>query len=204
MGRRRGHPPDAGPAQRADTLESKPPSSLSSAVTEYIQPCNSGVFRPFHSISESMHRAATSQGQIIDLGKHRAGILHFAYSFGRAGPCVLLAENADAAGKIQSECRAVINRREILIEWGDCDPATIVYFPRYFEYGDACTGALFASAGMPKPELLEHHNIAGIPLVDAHARFFAASRFGETLTVESRITAWGRSSFSVLHRFLKG
>jgi 4-hydroxybenzoyl-CoA thioesterase len=102
------------------------------------------------------------------------------------------------------EGRAVIHRREILIEWGDCDPATIVYFPRYFEYGDACTGALFASAGMPKPELLKNHNIAGIPLVDAHARFFAASKFGETLTVESRITAWGRSSFSVLHRFLRG
>jgi 4-hydroxybenzoyl-CoA thioesterase len=116
----------------------------------------------------------------------------------------LLAENANVAGKIRAESSAVIHRREILIEWGDCDPATIVYFPRYFEYGDACTGALFASAGMPKPELLKNHNIAGIPLVDAHARFFAASRFGETLTVESRITAWGRSSFSVLHRFLKG
>lgn len=151
-----------------------------------------------------MHRAAASQGQIIDLGKQRAGILHFAYSFGRAGPVVSLAENADAAGKIQSECCAVINRREILVEWGDCDPATIVYFPRYFEYGDACTNALFASVGMTKPELIKNHNIAGIPLVDAHARFFVASRFGETLTVESRITAWGRNSFSVLHRFLRG
>jgi 4-hydroxybenzoyl-CoA thioesterase len=57
---------------------------------------------------------------------------------------------------------------------------------------------------MPKPELLKNHNIAGIPLVDAHARFFAASKFGETLIVESRITAWGRSSFSVLHCFLRG
>jgi 4-hydroxybenzoyl-CoA thioesterase len=116
----------------------------------------------------------------------------------------LLAEDSDAARRFYAEGRAVIHRREILIEWGDCDPATIVYFPRYFEYGDACTGALFASVGMPKPELLKNHNIAGIPLVDAHARFFAASKFGETLTVESRITAWGRSSFSVLHRFLRG
>ena len=116
----------------------------------------------------------------------------------------MLAENVDAEGRLYAEGRTVIHRREILIEWGDCDPATIVYFPNYFVYGDACTAALFASVGMPKPELLKNHNIAGIPLVDAHARFFAASKFGETLIVESRITAWGRSSFSILHRFFRG
>jgi 4-hydroxybenzoyl-CoA thioesterase len=117
---------------------------------------------------------------------------------------LLSTEDVDAAEESHLRGDAVIHRREILIEWGDCDPATIVYFPNYFVYGDACTAALFASAGMPKPELLKNHNIAGIPLVDAHGRFFAASKFGQTLTVESRITAWGRSSFSVLHRFLKG
>jgi 4-hydroxybenzoyl-CoA thioesterase len=98
----------------------------------------------------------------------------------------------------------VINRREILLEWGDCDPAGIVYFPNYFAYGDACTNSLFARAGLPKPEMMKTYGIAGIPLVDAHARFFVASKFGETLSVESRITAWGRNSFSVLHRFLRG
>jgi 4-hydroxybenzoyl-CoA thioesterase len=43
------------------------------------------------------------------------------------------------------------NRREIQIEWGDCDPFGIVFFPRYFEYFDACTNALFHRAlGYPK------------------------------------------------------
>ena len=37
----------------------------------------------------------------------------------------------------------LLSRKEIRIEWGDCDPGGIVYFPRYFEYSDACTHALF-------------------------------------------------------------
>ena len=28
----------------------------------------------------------------------------------------------------------LINRRTIRIEWGDCDPAGIVFYPRYFEW----------------------------------------------------------------------
>ena len=30
--------------------------------------------------------------------------------------------------------------RTVRIEWGDCDPAGIVYFPRYFEYFDQLHG----------------------------------------------------------------
>ena len=32
------------------------------------------------------------------------------------------------------------------IEWGDCDPAGIVFYPRYFEMFDGSTTALFSSA----------------------------------------------------------
>jgi 4-hydroxybenzoyl-CoA thioesterase len=96
------------------------------------------------------------------------------------------------------------NRKKISIEWGDCDPAGIAYFPRYFEYCDACTSALFARAGLPKPQMLKNYGIAGIPIVDAHGRFLAPSQFGETVEVESRIVEWGRSSFSVHHRIFRG
>ncbi|HEY1677516.1 MAG TPA: acyl-CoA thioesterase [Candidatus Sulfotelmatobacter sp.] len=92
------------------------------------------------------------------------------------------------------------NRRFILIEWGDCDPARIVYFPRYFEYFDACTTALFRKAGLSKPEMLRKYGIIGIPLVDVHASFRAPSRFGDEVTVESEFTELRRSSFLVRHR----
>ena len=97
----------------------------------------------------------------------------------------------------------LINRKQIRIEWGDCDPGGIVFFPRYFEYCDACTNALFERAGLPKPELLKVHCIAGIPLVEARARFIVPSQFGDTVTVESCVSEWGRSSFSVHHKIFK-
>jgi 4-hydroxybenzoyl-CoA thioesterase len=97
-----------------------------------------------------------------------------------------------------------VHRKQIRVEWGDCDPAGIVYFPRYFEYFDACTNALFESAGLPKPELLRTYGIMGIPLVEAHARYIAPSSFGDTVLVETRITEWKNSSFRVEHKLYRG
>ncbi len=97
-----------------------------------------------------------------------------------------------------------VHRKQIHVEWGDCDPAGIVYFPRYFEYFDACTNALFESAGLPKPELLRTYGIIGIPLVEAHARYIAPSAFGDTVLVETCITEGKNSSFSVQHKLYRG
>jgi 4-hydroxybenzoyl-CoA thioesterase len=99
----------------------------------------------------------------------------------------------------------MVSRKTIHIEWGDCDPAQIVHFPRYFAYFDGCTTALFKKAGLLKRKMLKTHGIVGIPLVDVRASFRAPSRFSDTVIVESEITEWGRSSFHVRHRlFNKG
>jgi 4-hydroxybenzoyl-CoA thioesterase len=97
----------------------------------------------------------------------------------------------------------LVNKRRIHIEWGDCDPLGIVYFPRYFEFFDACTNALFEHAGLPKQEMLKKYEIAGIPLVESRARFLVPSSFGDTVVIESNIAEWGRASFSVSHRLFK-
>ena len=96
------------------------------------------------------------------------------------------------------------NRKEIHVEWGDCDPAGIVYFPRFFEYFDACTNALFESAGFRKAEMLQQYGLIGIPLVEASAQFHAPASFGDTVNIETRIVEWGTSSFRVEHRLYKG
>jgi len=99
----------------------------------------------------------------------------------------------------------LINRREIQIEWGDCDPFGIVFFPRYFEYFDACTNALFHRAlGFAKPEMLRRFRIAGIPLVEAKCNFKVPSTFGDVVLVESCVTDWGTSSFSLSHKLYRG
>jgi 4-hydroxybenzoyl-CoA thioesterase len=97
----------------------------------------------------------------------------------------------------------LINRRTIRIEWGDCDPAGIVFYPRYFEWCDACAAGLFEVAGFLRGDLVARQGMA-IPMVDTRSRFLIPSRFGDELTVETTITRFGRSSFDVQHRFLKG
>ncbi len=95
------------------------------------------------------------------------------------------------------------NRKTIRVEWGDCDPAGIVYYPRYFAYFDNCTSALFEAAGLPKHQMLKNYGIVGIPMVDTRARFLAPSRFGDDVVVESCITEWRRSSFDVQHKLFR-
>jgi 4-hydroxybenzoyl-CoA thioesterase len=94
----------------------------------------------------------------------------------------------------------MINRKTIHIEWGDCDPAQIVYYPRYFEYFDSCTAALFAKAGFSKREMLKTYGIVGFPLVEVRSRFMAPSHFCDDVVVESRIAEWRNSSFCVAHK----
>lgn len=94
--------------------------------------------------------------------------------------------------------------RTILIEWGDCDPAGIVYFPRYVAWFDNCTHELFRRAGFEKAEMQRKFQILGIPMVDVRAKFYIPSRYGEFVDIESRVTEFGRTSFKVEHRMLKG
>jgi 4-hydroxybenzoyl-CoA thioesterase len=93
-----------------------------------------------------------------------------------------------------------VNTRTVRIEWGHCDPAGIIFYPRYFEIFDASTALLFEAAlGMTKFEMLKRLGLAGIPLVRTRAKFFKPTRFGDDVTVQSTIT-FGRSSFEVEHR----
>ena len=96
------------------------------------------------------------------------------------------------------------NTRKIHIEWGDCDPMGIVFYPRYFAWFDGCTAALFAHAGLPKHVMLKTYDIIALPLVSTSARFLLPSRFGDEIVVETTITEFRRSSFDVRHRVLNG
>ena len=95
------------------------------------------------------------------------------------------------------------NTRIISIEWGDCDPAGIVWYPRYFEWFDASTAALFAAVGVSNSVMHKAWRIVGIPMVDTRAKFFLPSKFEDRLTIESTVLEFRRSSFDVRHRMLK-
>src|SRR3954452_22170236 len=91
--------------------------------------------------------------------------------------------------------------RRVQIEWGHCDPAGIVFNPRFFEYFDWSTALLFERAlGMTKAEAIRKYDAVGIPIVESRAKFLAPCRYGDTVEIVSAIVKLGRSSFDVQHR----
>jgi 4-hydroxybenzoyl-CoA thioesterase len=90
------------------------------------------------------------------------------------------------------------------IHWGDCDPAGIIYYPRYFEIFDRCTTGLLEQAlGMTKHQYLLAYDFSGHPVVDTRARFLHPTRFGEEVVIESTLAELRRSSFQLRHRLSK-
>ena len=90
------------------------------------------------------------------------------------------------------------------VEWGDCDPAGIVFNPQFFRWFDHGTTMLYEAAGWPKPQLLERFGAAGCPVVDTRASFRAPCRFGDDVQITSEIAEIGTRSFSIRHTLTKG
>lgn len=97
----------------------------------------------------------------------------------------------------------LVTRRDIRIEWGDCDPADIVYFPNYFRWFDNNVMQHFENAGLPKKEFLARYGLTGFPMVDTRAQFTKPSAYGQTVTVETWIPKYGRTSFEIEHKLTR-
>ena len=96
------------------------------------------------------------------------------------------------------------NTRSVRIEWGDCDPAGIIFYPRYFAMFDHSTTMLItAASGVSKAELLKKYDFAGYPVVSTQAKFIIPTRFGDDIDIESTFTRLGRSSFEIRHQIRK-
>ena len=93
------------------------------------------------------------------------------------------------------------SRYEVTVEWGDCDPAGIVYYPSYFRWCDQASHRLFVAAGVAHNDTRSGQWTEGTPLVAAECSFKRASQPGEKLVVESQVSRFGRSSFTISHVF---
>ena len=96
--------------------------------------------------------------------------------------------------------------RKLTVEWGHCDPAGIVFNPRFFEFFDWSTALLVrATLGVEKSAMRAKYGVMGIPLVETNATFHRPARYGDEIEITSTVIAVGRSSFEVEHKlFNKG
>lgn len=75
-----------------------------------------------------------------------------------------------------------------------CDPAGIVFFPRYFEMINDCMEGFFCDVlGVPFEKIIPEN---GIPTAQISTRFLSPSRHGDQLVLLLAVTKVGRTSFT--------
>lgn len=92
-----------------------------------------------------------------------------------------------------------------MIEFGDCDPARIVFYPNFLRWIDAASRHFFTAAGVASwSDLEDATGIIGTPLVDVSARFLRPATYGEEISVETWIDEWRSKSFVMKHIVRRG
>ena len=91
----------------------------------------------------------------------------------------------------------------LVIAWGDCDAAGIVFYPNYFRWFDTSYQHLLRAKGLDQRLLSERYGIIGTPIADADARFHRPASFGDLIDVESHISEWTSKLFTVTHVVLR-
>jgi 4-hydroxybenzoyl-CoA thioesterase len=92
----------------------------------------------------------------------------------------------------------------VQVRWGDADPAGIAFYPRFFEWYDIGTEALFASLGLAWADTFPRYGVVGVPIIEAGSRFVAPVRYGDQVTVSTRV-AWVKAkTFRVEHQLAVG
>jgi 4-hydroxybenzoyl-CoA thioesterase len=90
--------------------------------------------------------------------------------------------------------------RPFTIRFRHCDPAGIVFYPRYFEMINDLFEDWFAHLGQPF-DRMHGTNALGVPTVSLQADFLHPCRLGETLELSLAVEHLGRSSFELTYVF---
>jgi len=91
------------------------------------------------------------------------------------------------------------------VQFGDCDPAGIVFFPNFSRWMDAASLAFFMQCGVPPwRELVKTRGIVGTPLLEINTKFIQPVTYGETIEVATWIEEWRAKVFVQMHRVTRG
>ncbi len=93
----------------------------------------------------------------------------------------------------------------VSVQFGDCDPAGIVFFPNFSRWMDAASLSFFMQCGVPPwRELVKTRGIVGTPLLEINTRFIQSVTYGETIKIATHIEEWRNKAFIQLHRVTRG
>ena len=91
------------------------------------------------------------------------------------------------------------------VQFGDCDPAGIVFFPNFSRWMDAASLSFFMQCGVPPwRELVKTRGIVGTPLLEINTKFIKSVTYGETITITTHVEEWREKVFIQVHRVTRG
>lgn len=93
----------------------------------------------------------------------------------------------------------------VAVQFGDCDPAGIVFFPNFSRWMDQSSLAFFMACGIPPwRELVKTRGIVGTPLLEIHTRFMKPATYGEEIEVHTTVEEWAVKTFRHRHVVRRG
>lgn len=100
---------------------------------------------------------------------------------------------------------ARVHIHPVQVEFGDCDPAQIAFYPNFFRWYDSASRHFFESCGVPPWRELERTvGIIGTPVVEASSRFIRPTSYGDQVEVHVSIDEWREKSFVMKYELRRG
>ena len=91
------------------------------------------------------------------------------------------------------------------VQFGDCDPGGIVFFPNFSRWMDAASLMFFMQCGVQPWRILERERgIVGTPLLEINTKFLKTVTYGETIDISTYVEEWRAKVFIQIHRVTRG
>jgi 4-hydroxybenzoyl-CoA thioesterase len=92
----------------------------------------------------------------------------------------------------------------VQVGWGDCDPAGIVFYPRFYAWMDTVSHVLAREMGISRESMLPpSFDLLGFPVVGTQAQYLAPARMDDVLEVRTWVARVGRTSLSLRHEVVR-
>ena len=88
---------------------------------------------------------------------------------------------------------------KIKVEWGDCDPYGIVFYPNFYKWMDSSQWNYFNKIKQPITRLEKIYGIVGLPLLHTEATYIAACYREDLLKVETTLVKITKSTLKLEH-----
>jgi 4-hydroxybenzoyl-CoA thioesterase len=92
----------------------------------------------------------------------------------------------------------------VQVGWGDCDPAGIVFYPRFYAWMDTVSHVLAREMGIPRESMVPPGpDMLGFPVVGTQAQYLSPARMDDVLEIRTWVSRVGRSSLSLRHEIVR-